>query len=394
MTMDIERTDILISGGGIAGLTAAIAFGNEGFSVLCVDPAPPVTEADTDGADTRTTAFLQPARALLEEVGLWPRLDPHAMPLQIMRIADEGGASRDFDAADISDRPFAWNLTNWLIRREALARIDEMPNVTLRTGFATTHILTREAEARITLSDGARIAARLLIAADGKGSPVRGMLGIGTRQVRYPQKALSFAVTHPVPHNNVSTEIHQSGGPFTLVPLPDQDGTPCSAIVWMEATEEADRMLALDDAAFAEEATARSKALFGPLTPVTRPTAWPMSSLIAQRFAAERTALIAEAAHAVPPIGAQGLNMSLADIVCLRDLARAAPDQLGSRAMLDRYDRKRRLEVGLRVAGVDLLNRASMASHPAVRQVRSIAMRALHDIPPIRRGLMRLGLGG
>ncbi|MFQ6554261.1 FAD-dependent monooxygenase [Aestuariibius insulae] len=393
--MTVEQTDILISGGGIAGLIATIAFGREGLNVLCVDPAPPVTDEQTEGADLRTTAFLQPARDLLDEIGLWPRLEDEATPLQVMRIADLGGSSaiRDFDAADISDRPFAWNLPNWLTRREALALIEEMENTEFRSGVGTADILTRESEARIRLTDGTQVRARLLIGADGKGSPVREALGIGLRKTSYPQKALSFAVTHPKPHGNVSTEIHRSGGPFTLVPLPNRDGQSCSAIVWMETDDEADRLLALDETAFEQEATERSNSYFGPLTLVSKPTGWPMTNQIARSFIGERTALIAEAAHAVPPIGAQGLNMSLADIAMLRDLIREAPDKLGTQAMLAGYDRARRLETRLRVAGIDMLNRVSMADTAPIKAARSLGMRALHDIAPIRRGLMRLGLG-
>ena len=234
------QTDILISGGGIAGLTAAAAFASAGFSVQCVDPAPPVTERDAEGSDLRTTAFLQPARTLLDEAGLWQRLAPHAAPLQIMRIVDAGGELpepriiKDFDAADISDQPFGWNLPNWLLRREMLARLADLPNVDLRLGTATTTLFTRTNEARVTLSDGSQTRARLVIAADGRDSPMREAAGIRVHTTRYGQKALALAVTHPIPHCNVSTEIHRSGGPFTLVPLPDYQGKPSSALVWME----------------------------------------------------------------------------------------------------------------------------------------------------------------
>ena len=138
--------DILISGGGIAGLTAAAVFGAAGFDVICVDPAPPITARDVDGSDLRTTAFLQPAQELLERCGLWERLAPHAAPLQIMRIVDAGGdlpeprLIRDFRAADISDKPFGWNLPNWLLRREMVARLKELPNVEFRPGTATTSL--------------------------------------------------------------------------------------------------------------------------------------------------------------------------------------------------------------------------------------------------------------
>lgn len=397
--MQAERTDILISGGGVAGLAAAAVFGAAGFRVVAVDPAPPVTGEDDAGADLRTTAFLQPSRALLDEAGLWARLAPHAAPLQVMRIVDAGGAAEevrfaaDFDAADISELPFGWNLPNWLLRREFAGRLAELSTVSFRPGLGTAGVLTREGEAIVTLTDGSRIAARLLVAADGRASPVRQALGIGVRTMRYGQKALAFAVTHPIPHGNVSTEIHRSGGPFTLVPLPDRAGLPASAIVWMERGEEALRLATLPVPAFEAEMTARSAHILGPLTLVTRRSVWPIISQIADRFSGERTALVAEAAHVVPPIGAQGLNMSLADIRTLRDLAMEAPARLGDRAMLDAYARRRRPEVALRVTGIDALNRASMAGAPVLRDLRGQALRLLHGAAPVRRTLMRAGLG-
>lgn len=394
-----ESTDILISGGGVAGLAAAAAFGAAGFSVICVDPAPPVTDAAAEGADMRTTAFLRPSRHVLEEAGLWARLEPHAAALRIMRIVDAGGAEpeprivKDFDAAEIGEEPFGWNFPNWLLRREMVARLADLPNVSFRPGTATRSVLTRESEARATLSDGAQVAARLLIAADGRDSPVREALGIGVTTTRYGQKALAFAVTHPIPHDNVSTEILRSGGPFTLVPLPDRDGKPCSAVVWMERGPEALRLAGLAVPAFEAEMLARSAGIFGPLTLVTPRSVWPIIARIADRFDGERTALLAEAAHVVPPIGAQGLNMSLADLACLLDLAKAAPDRLGDRAMLTAYNRRRWPEVKARVTGIDLLNRASMLSARPLRDLRAGVLNALYSLKPVRTTLMRAGLG-
>src|SRR6056297_1656182 len=151
---DLEQTDIFVSGGGVAGLTAAAAFGAAGFSVLCVDPAPPVTEREAEGADLRSTAFLQPAQALLDQAGLWGRLEEYASELRIMRIVDAGGAqpevrvTRDFNSVDISDLPFGWNLPNWLLRREMVAHLQELDSVEFRTGTATRSLFTREGEAR------------------------------------------------------------------------------------------------------------------------------------------------------------------------------------------------------------------------------------------------------
>ncbi|GAA0298549.1 UbiH/UbiF family hydroxylase [Rhodovulum strictum] len=392
-------TDILVSGGGVAGLSAAALFGSAGFRVICVDPAPPVTEETADGADLRTTAFLQPSLKVLREAGLWDRLAPHATELQVMRIVDAGGKTpapritRDFNAADVSDLPFGWNLPNWLLRREMVARVAELSNVEFRPGIGTTSVLTRDAEALVTLSDGTRVSARLLVAADGRNSPVREAVGIGARTIRYGQKALAFAVSHPQPHGNVSTEIHRSGGPFTLVPLPDRDGRPCSAIVWMERGPEALRLFAMPEAEFNAEMTARSGAIYGPLTLITRRTIWPIISQIAHRLSARRTALVAETAHVVPPIGAQGLNMSLADLRVLLELCRGAPAHIGEAAMLEMYHRRRYPEIAARVTGIDMLNRVSMQGAPAIRDLRAAGIAALYGLPPVRKTLMRAGLG-
>jgi 2-octaprenyl-6-methoxyphenol hydroxylase len=394
-----EQTDILISGGGVAGLSAAAAFGTAGFRVICVDPAAPVTEREAEGADMRTTAFLQPSRPVLEAAGLWDRLQPHAAALHVMRIVDAGGEAPeprlrcDFESAEISGAPFGWNLPNWLLRREMAARLGEIPNVSFRPGTGTGQVLTREAEALVSLSDGTRVSARLLIAADGRNSQVRTALGIPVRTSRYGQKALAFAVTHPIPHANVSTEVHRSGGPFTLVPLPDHEGRPSSAVVWMERGPEVLRLAALPREALEAEMTARSGQILGPLTLASRVTIWPIISQIAGTFHAERTALIAEAAHVVPPIGAQGLNMSLADIAVLLELALADRDGLGGPAMLASYSRRRWLDVQTRVAGIDALNRASMAGAPALRDLRAAGLRTLFAARPLRRALMRAGLG-
>ncbi len=402
--MSITETDILISGGGVAGLTAACVFGAAGFRVLCVDPAPPVTDEAEPGADLRTTAFLQPARALFEQAGLWPRLAPHGAPLQVMRIVDAGdgaAASRsprgrviaDFDARDISDQPFGWNFPNWLLRRELLARIAELDTVTFRPGVATGHVTTRETEARVRLGDGTLVACRLLVAADGRNSNIRRELGIGVHTIRYGQKALAFSVTHERPHQNVSTEIHRSGGPFTLVPLPDLDGRPRSAVVWMERGPRIRDLAALPVPAFEAALFDRSAGLFGRMSLVGRRSVWPIISQHARRLTARRTALIAEAAHVVPPIGAQGLNMSLRDLATLLELAQKTPDDPGNAAMLAAYQRARWPDVTARVAGIDLLNRASMVRAPALRRARRQGLKLLHDIAPVRKALMHAGLG-
>lgn len=390
------QCDMFISGGGVAGLTAAALFGSMGLRVICVDPTPPITNPTQNGADLRTTAILQPGRDLWQMAGLWDRLAPHGMPLETMRIADASTnppLSRDFNADELSDEPFGWNFPNWLLRREISGRLEALETVDFRPGTGFASMVSRDSEALVRLSCGASLRTRLVLACDGRDSPVRQAAGIGTQTIRYGQKAIVFAVTHPAPHDCVSTEIHQSQGPFTLVPLPDHEGAPCSAVVWIVSGAEALRLAKLDPAAFAAEATDRAAGLYGALQLIGTRQIWPIIAQHADRMTARRVALAAEAAHVVPPIGAQGLNMSLADLACLRDLIAAAPDDLGSARQLDQYQRRRFPEVLTRIRGIDLLNRSSRASGDLAHALRSRGIALIHGAVPIRRALMQLGLG-
>jgi 2-octaprenyl-6-methoxyphenol hydroxylase len=387
----MESTDILIAGGGTAGLAAAAGFGSLGLSVTCVDPVP-AGVWDGPDADLRTTAILQPGRALLEQAGLWDRLEGEATPLRVMRIVDAAGrpVRRDFDAGDLGDAPFGWNIPNRVLKRAFAERLAEMPQVTVLrgVGFAERHA---ELDGVVgTLTDGRRVTARLLVGADGRDSAVRRACGIEARVTRYGQKALVFAVTHEAPHGGVSTEVHASGGPFTLVPLPGHQGRPCSAVVWMTDGTEAMRLRDLPEEAFAAEVNARSAGVMGELTPVGGRQVWPIVTQVADRITARRTALMAEAAHVVPPIGAQGLNMSLRDLQALMDLSAARRGEIGEEGWLRDYARAREPDIRLRALGIDVLNRASIGG---LGPLRSLGLRAIHDITPVRRTLMRLGLG-
>lgn len=393
------ETEILIAGGGVAGLTAACAFGQAGFEVICVEPTPPITAAQSKGADLRTTAFLMPSVAVLQQAGIWPQLAPFAAPLQIMRIIDAGGkapvarSTRDFDARDISKDPFGYNLPNWLLRREMVARLETLGNVRFLQGQSCTGLTTRDGAALVQLSGGDRVSARLAIAADGRNSRLREAAGIGVKTFNYGQKAIVFAVNHDAPHGDISTEIHRSGGPFTLVPLQDQNGRPASSVVWMERNAPAAQLMAMDDRAFEAAALTRSAGVLGALKLISPRSIWPMIGQFAYTMAGQRLALLAEAAHVVPPIGAQGLNMSLADLAALLDLALARREGLGDDAMLAAYHRKRHSEVLARVLGIDALNRASMASAQPLRDLRKLGLEILHGITPLRHAMMKAGMG-
>jgi 2-octaprenyl-6-methoxyphenol hydroxylase len=397
--MTRQTIDVFISGGGIAGLAAAAAFGHAGFSVVLADPSPPVDAAEAEGSDLRSTAFLQPARDLFERTGLWDALAPHAMPLDVLRAVDTVGwppeirASRDFVASDISDRAFGWNLPNWQTRHVLTTRIAQMTKVELRMGVGFGRMLTREREAIVTLTDGTTLSARLVVAADGRDSPVRDAVDIGVTTTRYGQKALAFNVTHPHPHENVSTELYNAGGAFVLVPLPDLKGGPASAVVWMNDGRRSLDLLAMDEAGFSREATLRSCGVLGELTLASPRRLWPVVTQKANRLTAQRTAIVAEAAHVLPPIGAQGLNTSLHDVVALVDLAAAAPGDLGGTRMLAAYETARQRDIRTRATVIDAFNRICRSDEVPVQALRLAGLKAVHDIAPLRRAVMRAGLG-
>jgi 2-octaprenyl-6-methoxyphenol hydroxylase len=395
--MEIIDTEILIAGGGIAGLAATARLASAGFTVTCVDPAP----AGSAGGDQRTTAFLEPAVAMLEHAGAWAAMAPGAAPLWTMRLIDAGGKTRevresaDFEAREMMDRPFGWNVSNIAIREALLSRLAELPNARLINGQTVAGLVTRSAEALARLSGGGQVRARLVLAADGRDSGLRKGAGIEAKRWHYGQKGLVFAVNHTQPHNGVSTEIHRTGGPLTLVPMPDRDGLPCSSVVWMISGPRGVALNALDDVALGAELTTETMGLFGPLE-VTGPCAlWPIIGQLATRLTGQRLALVAEAAHVIPPIGAQGLNMSLADIETIARLAeeaRAAGRDIGGPELLAAYQRGYP-EMAARVAGIDLLNRAAQTEEQPLRDLRRAGLKAIHDIRPLRNLAMRWGLG-
>ncbi|WP_340109193.1 FAD-dependent oxidoreductase [Pikeienuella sp. HZG-20] len=394
-----DEIDILVVGGGVAGLSAAAVFADSGRRVLCIDRAP----AGAGARDTRTAALFRPAVDLLERAGVWPLLAAETARLEVMRLIDAGGRENrpretgDFDSEEIGLSSFGWNVPNAALRVALEARLAALPSAALRHGAAIEALTARRDIAIARLSTGESVRAKLVIGADGRESRVRELVEIGARRWGYGQKALVFTVSQERPHSNTSIEIHRTGGPFTLVPMPDGPGPdgavgPRSSVVWMERAAEADRLAALDDAAFDGALNARALGVFGALHATTPRAAWPIISLLASRLTRPRVALIAEAAHVAPPIGAQGLNMSLADIAALLD-ATAAEDDPGAPAALRRYQR-RWPELAVRVAGIDALNRAAMTGAQPLRDLRRLGLGALIRARPARRAAMRFGLGG
>ena len=392
------ETDVFIAGAGLAGSIAALSYSKAGRNVIVADP---FIGGENAKLDYRTTAYLQPSKLFLERLGIWEAIEDSATPLEVMKIIDSSNvkngdeikSQKEFKSAEISDLPFGWNVKNSLMRAALKDLIDSQSNCELITASSAIDLVCRDSTAYVKLSSGKTVKAKLVIAADGRNSILREKASIPIKTHRFGQKALAFAVTHSIPHKNISTEIHNSGGPFTLVPLPDKEGKPSSAIVWMENGEKAKNLMEMETKEFERELTVRSCKILGPLRLASKRSLWPIISQIADRLYSQRLALVGETAHVVPPIGAQGLNMSLADIKVLIDLDLKYPGQLGSIDLLKEYQKNRIFDIRQRVAGVSALNQISISSNKLVQNIRSFGLENFFQIPAIKHSTMKLGMG-
>jgi len=381
-------TDILVTGAGPAGLVAAIALARAGMSVTSVGRA-------DEAATGRTVALLDGSVRMLRRLDLWDALEPHAEALLTMRIVDDTNSlfrtpPVDFEAAEIGLEAFGFNIALSDLVRE-LARAADATTGLTRIAAKVAAVSFAPDAATAVLDDDRSIAARLVVAADGRDSLARKAGGIAAKRWSYEQTAITALLHHARPHEYISTEFHTRQGAFTLVPLQDAAGVHRSSLVWMMAPREAKRRAALDDAALAAEIETQSRSILGRITLGGPRGVFPITGLSVSRLTAPRLALAAEAAHVFPPIGAQGLNLGLRDAAHLVDALRGVRDP-GAPAPLAAYARLRALDVTTRSMGVDALNRALLIDMAPVDFLRGAGLLALSAVGPLRRAVMRQGV--
>ena len=387
-------SNILIGGAGLAGLTAAYGMAKAGFDVICCGAA----ERTGRG---RTVALLDQSVAFLKSLGLWADLEPHAAPLRALRLIDDTGAlfpprPVEFHAAEVDLDAFGWNIENDLMAEALAAKVADIPSVErVATGIKAYDFSA--GAVRATLGDGREIVARLAIGADGRDSKARRAAGLTARTHRYPQMALTAHLAHRLPHDDFSTEFHTRGGPFTLVPLPPRPTTPNrSSLVWVMAQEDARRREGLDDEALSREIEREAHSLLGAMRIEGERGFFPLIRQTVPTIAAERLALVGDAAHVLPPIGAQGLNLGLRDveaIVACAVEARTEGRDIGGPETLRAYESARRADVMLRTGAVDGLNRSLLSHFAPVDFARGAGLAALSAVGPLRRFVMRAGIG-
>ena len=380
--------DVAAVGGGPAGLTAAVALAGAGVPTVLI-------AAQSGGRDNRTTALFSSSVVALQALGVWETCRDEAAPLKVLRIVDDTGRlwrapEVRFDASEIGLDAFGWNIENRHLVAALEARAQSLPALQrVRADAAAVEIA--DEGVTIALAGGGAVKVRLAIGADGRRSICRSAAGIDTRTWSYPQTALTFNLKHSRPHSDISTEFHLREGPFTLVPLPGLR----SSLVCVVAPSEAARLLALDPVARSAEIERRSHYMLGRAEAEPGHGAFPLTVETARRFAANRVALVGEAAHVIPPIGAQGLNLGLRDAATIAELAAEAHRNgadLGGRDILHGYERARRLDVATRTAAVDLLNRSLLTDFLPIQGMRGLGLYLLDQVGPLRRALMREGV--
>ncbi|MBJ3774728.1 FAD-dependent monooxygenase [Acuticoccus mangrovi] len=383
-TMGASETlvvDVAVVGGGPTGALAALVAAEAGWRVALVAPAP--------ARDPRTTALLMPSVALLDRLGVWEGVAPHAAALTSMRIIDDTGRlprapEIAFDAHEISLDQFGFNVENdhlnaALADRLASAGVRHVDELAERV---------HNGEIASVEAGETRVEAELIVGADGIDSVVRAASGLAVKRWRYNQSAFVTVLSHARPHGNASIEFHTPGGPFTLVPLPGER----SSLVFVERPEVIDEWASADPGPLARELERRAHAVLGRMQIDGPRAVIPLEGMVAHHFGVRRAVLVGEAGHRLPPIGAQGLNLGIRDVAILSNLLERARPGRSLAGLADRYDSHRRLEVGVRSTGVDLLNRSLLTSALPLTLLRTAGLTAAREIGPVRRAMMRAGL--
>lgn len=382
----MTQNKITIIGGGVPGLTTAILLAKAGCEVILVERGTLPTQADIKPT-SRTAALMNSSIAVLKNTGAWQIMAEYATPLTGLSIVDDSrfprGGDRmirqDFKAHETGQTEFGFNIP--LLPMTAV----------LAEKAKVTENLTILENTTVTQDHPAIMNANLVIGADGRKSVVRKWAGIGVREHGYDQSAITCLITHSLPHHNTSTEFHRGGGPCTFVPA----GEKMSAVVWAEENDQAEEFLKLPKDAFLQALQERSRGILGQITDViVAPSVWPLMMLRADALVAPKTALIAEAAHVMSPIGAQGLNLSLRDVddlvTCLKEAMQTGQD-VGGITVLKNYERLRRADTGLRVRGVDMFHRIVANKNPILAGLRRFGLQALDFAPPLRGFLIEEG---
>jgi len=391
--MQTNKSKILIVGAGATGLALALAFAKLGQKSVIVGK---IDQRRTG----RTVALFEGSVRFLRHLDLWNDIEPVAAPLQTMCIIDNTRSlfrppPARFSAREIGLDQFGFNVESWQLLELLHRNISASPLIRFENNLVESYKFGADV-ADVKLDDGSLHRTELVVAADGLNSPARKAANIATKCWSYPQSALTCILSHTRPHNDTSTEFHTRQGPFTLVPLAGHADAPYrSSLVWLMEPERAEAMKNLSGTELECEIEQQAQSFLGRMSLETAAHVFPMCGMITKRLFADRLALIGEAAHGFPPIGAQGLNLGFRDVACLVDCLQEAFDRkqdVGDPSVLQAYDRSRQGDIAFRAGGVDVLNRSLLAPLLPFDFARGAVLLALSQVTPLRKLIMRTGL--
>lgn len=397
---------VAVVGAGPVGATLACALAEAGVPTAVIDraPLPPMEEPAFDG---RAYAIARGSKAVLEAAGIWARLGEKPCPIMGIRVSD-GVPGRpaspftlDFDPAEADGGPFGWMVEARHLRIALNAQLPRIDNLRCFAPAAIARVARGPDGALVTLADGQRIAARLVVGAEGRDSPLREEAGIRTTRFSYRQAALVCAAAHERPHGNIAVEHFLPAGPFAILPLPDSAdetsrGEHRSAIVWTDRPEVIARLHALPDAALSRELARRFGTHLGEVSVRGLRWRYPLSVLHAHRYTDTRLALAGDAAHGIHPIAGQGLNLGFRDAGALAEAiigAHRARLDPGSAGVLAGYERARRGPNLAMLFATDALDRLFSTDFAPVRIARGIGISAVDRMPRLKRVFMRAAMG-
>jgi 2-octaprenyl-6-methoxyphenol hydroxylase len=426
-----SEAELIVVGGGLVGLTLAIACAEGGIRTIVVEAES--AEALTGrGYDGRSAAVAYGSQQVLTAIGAWDRLAADAQPIVDIRVTDggwhvkgEGHGYVHYSHLDLLDRkptplasdtepttiiacepnqpaaPFGYIVENRLTRIALLERAKTCANLTHLAPHVVTALDLASDAARVTLEDGSVLTAQLVVAADGKQSALRRMAGIAAREFGYSQTAIVCTVTHEQPHNGVAHEHFLPAGPFAMLPMTDEtraDGTVRhrSSIVWSEDPRLVPMLLKLDDDAFGKEIERRFGTSLGQVRPLGPRFSYPLTMVLADTYVRPRFALTGDAAHGIHPIAGQGFNLGVRDVAALAevlvDASRAGLD-LGAMEVLDRYARWRRFDNLMLSTFMDGLTRLFSNDFAPLRMARDLGFAIFNRTMPLKRLAMRHAMG-
>ena len=386
----MERSDVIILGGGLVGLALAAALDASGLGVTIVDPADPDTRKDA-AYDGRATALSSSSKRMFDTVGISDHFPEPGCPIRRIEVADglaPGGLAFDPGA---DDEPLGWMHENRHLRAALRARAEAGKNIELLWKHRAASVERGAHGVMVTLDHGRELRAPLLVAAEGRNSPTREAAGIRVARWKYDHAAIVSTLRHSLPHESVAHEIFYPAGPFALLPMTDDKDGHRSAIVWSVAAADAPGLLSLSDADFAAEAEAAMGGFLGKIEMLAARSSYPLGFHHAAQITAERLALVGDAAHGIHPIAGQGVNLGYRDAAALAQVlvegARLGLD-LGDRQLLDRYQRWRGLDTFMVALATDSLTRIYGVPGKNASRLRRFGMGLIDRIGPVKNRLM------